>query len=88
MLEDSLRELVHQCRSSCDGVSHLLQRRLGDLLLSLQGLREGTALAAPLLLIDVNDALELYHLRIISLTFDCEPYLVRPVPTEDAISGG
>jgi len=81
-------ELVHKCRSGCDGVCHLLQRRLGDLLLSLQGLREGTALAAPLLLIDVYDALELYHKRLMALTFDCEPYLVRPVPTEDAISGG
>ena len=58
------------------------------MLLSLKGLREGTALAAPLLLIDVYDALELNHLKIKSLTLDCEPYLVRPVPTEDAISGG
>jgi hypothetical protein len=61
LLEDSLRELVHQCRSSCDGVCHLIQRRFGDLLLSLQWLREGATLAAPLLLIDVNNALELYH---------------------------
>ena len=61
LLEDSLRELVHQCRSSCDGVCHLIQRRFGDLLLGLQWLREGAALAAPLLLIDVYDALELNH---------------------------
>jgi hypothetical protein len=88
LLEDSLRELVHQCRSSCDGVCHLIQRRFGDLLLSLQWLREGAALAAPLLLIDIYDALELNHQRIMTLTLDCEPYLVRPVPTEDAISGG